>query len=170
MQCPQCGVDLKLMEYESALIHSCEGCGGEFLGPAELTHIVKTRERLFPVQLQELLADRKPEFGVPAEETHRELSCPKCKNPMQVMNYCGDSGVFIDRCSQCNGLWLDHEELEKIQTLLERWKDHAPEQIKALAGDLEQARRATAEKTSSVFVGSRFAFVNALINRFLDAA
>ena len=170
MECPQCGVVLKLMEYENTFIHSCEGCGGEFLGPAELTHIVRTREERFPLQLQQLLADRKPEFGVPADEAQRELICPECQNPMQVINYCGDSGVFIDRCPQCGGLWLDHEELEKVQVLLERWKDQAPEQIKTLAGELEKARRTTAEQTSSVFAGSRFAFVNALINRFLDAA
>ena len=89
---------------------------------------------------------------------------------MRVVNYGGDSGVFVDRCERCQGIWLDQQELEKIQLLTEQWADEAPQQLRALSSELETARQAAAAQTNSAFSGSRFAFVNAVINRLLDAA
>ncbi len=89
---------------------------------------------------------------------------------MSVVNYAGDSGVFVDRCDVCSGLWLDHEELEKVQYVMEKWAEDAQPQIKAIAGELEMARRKAARTGSGAFGGSRFAFINALVNRLLDAA
>ena len=42
--------------------------------------------------------------------------------------------------------------------------------IEAVAGSIEEARAAANAKISNVYSGSRFAFVNAVINRILDAA
>jgi hypothetical protein len=53
---------------------------------------------------------------------------------------------------------------------MEQFEDDAPEQIRKIASQLDQARRETAESISRTFAGSRFAFVNAVINRLLDAA
>ncbi|UCD76947.1 MAG: zf-TFIIB domain-containing protein [Phycisphaerales bacterium] len=170
MNCPHCHLEMSLVEYEGVLIHTCDECGGEFVGPAELAHITRTREQKFPAVLQQALSDRQPVAGVPVEETEREVACPACSAPMQVINYCCDTGVCIDRCGQCRGIWLDNGELEKLQVLLERWGDEAPEKIRAIAGDLERVRRETAQKTGAAFAGSRFAFINALMNWFLDAA
>ena len=38
---------------------------------------------------------------------------------MQVFNYGGNSGVFLDRCPDKHGLWLDPDELENIQIAME---------------------------------------------------
>ena len=32
--------------------------------------------------------------------------------------YCLGSGVIMDRCPKCKGIWLDHGELEKIREAL----------------------------------------------------
>ena len=170
MKCPQCSSALESTTYEAVPIHTCNSCGGEFIGGRELAHIVHTRQEQFDPELKELLAERKPRFGVPPEEARRSRCCPTCGEPMSVVSYGGDSGIFVDRCESCDGLWLDHEELERIQVLQERWADEAPQKLKDIAGELEQARRRVAESTSQTFAGSRFAFINALINRFLDAA
>jgi Zn-finger nucleic acid-binding protein len=170
MQCPSCQNDLQLVEYEGTLIHTCEHCGGEFVGADELRHIVRTREQHFPRLMQEALSEHEPSFGVPTDETSRQLGCPACKAPMQVINYCTDTGIYVDRCTVCGGMWLDCDELEKLQVLLEQWQDNAPEKLQAIAGELEHVRRKAAERTSSAFKGSRFAFINALMNWFLDAA
>ena len=170
MNCPHCSSEMNLVEYEGVLIHTCDECGGEFVGPAELAHIARTREQKVPTILQQALSDHAPVAGVPVEQTERQLTCPACNSHMNVINYCCNTGVYIDRCEQCGGVWLDTDELEKLQALLERWGDEAPEKIRAIAGDLERTRRETAEKTGNTFAGSRFAFINALMNRFLDAA
>lgn len=170
MNCPRCGSFLREIEYENMHIHTCDSCGAEVIGPDELRNIVETRERHFPPDLCKLLAQQTPIFGTPTNEPGRAFSCPTCSKPMGLVNYGGDSGIMIDRCGECGTLFLDHEELEKIQIIMDRWQDEAPEQIRAIAGELERARREAAESASRAFAGSRFAFVNAMINRFLDAA
>jgi ribosomal protein L37AE/L43A len=37
--------------------------------------------------------------------------CPKCDGRLAEVNY---EGVQIDRCDKCNGVWLDHGELERL--------------------------------------------------------
>ncbi|MCK4871362.1 MAG: zf-TFIIB domain-containing protein [Phycisphaerales bacterium] len=170
MNCPICNQILHPAEYEGVTIDICDGCGGEFLDADELGHIVRARDMKFTDEVRVALEERVPAFGVPMEQRRSGLNCPKCGEPMRTMNYSGDSGVYVDRCNGCGGFWLDAEELEQVQILQEHWEDEAPLVIRAMAGELEQARLRAAEQTSRVYAGSRFAFVNALINRLLDAA
>ena len=169
MKCPQCAQELKQVTYEAVAIHTCGSCGGEFIGTPELGHIVRARQERFSPELREMLAQRTPRSGV-AADAHPALCCPGCGEPMMAFSYGGDSGVFVDRCESCDGLWLDCEELQRIQILQERWADEAPDQLKRICVDLEKARREAAQATSSAFADSRFAFINALINRYLEAA
>ena len=169
MKCPQCAQELKQVTYETVAIHTCASCGGEFIGTPELGHIVRARQERFSPELRELLAQRTPRPGV-AADAHPALCCPGCGEPMVAFSYGGDSGVFVDRCSGCGSLWLDQQELERIQVLMERWADEAPQELAKIAGKLQAARRRAEEMAGKGFEGSRFAFVNALINRLLDAA
>ena len=171
MQCPSCQHAMRDAEYENVLIRTCDGCGGEFVEADALAHIVNTREQRFPAATDRSdLAAQKPVFGVPAAERRRVLDCPVCENAMDVGNYGGDSGIFVDRCSGCGGVWLDRDELENVQMLMESWADEATSKLQALSTELEHARREAAEAVSESFTGSRFAFVNAIVNRVLDAA
>jgi Zn-finger nucleic acid-binding protein len=151
-------------------MQACDGCGGEFIGGEELARIVRNKRESFSEPLHEALANRKPDFGHVGSQPQRNLECPACGHTMSLVNYAGDSGIFVDTCPMCSGLWLEHEELEKIQVIMERWADESQPQIQALAGQLEQARRRAAERAGRGFRGSRFAFVNAIINKLLDAA
>ncbi len=169
MKCPQCSSPLEATTYEDVLIHACNGCGGEMIVGDGLGHIVRTRQERFSSELKRALSERKPTFGVPSN-MQRALCCPGCGEPMKVISYGGDTGIFVDRCESCDATWLDHEELERIQVLHERWSDEAPQQLQAIGTELEEARRRAASRASKAFAGSRFAFINALINRFLDAA
>jgi Zn-finger nucleic acid-binding protein len=161
---------MRTIAYEGVRIHTCDGCGGEFIGSGELAHIVRTRGERFPELEGVDLSHIKPAFGVPTSEKQRTLTCPECATDMNVVNYGSDSGIFVDRCPSCGGLFLDSGELENVQILMEHWADQAPQQIRAIAGELERTRQKAAETGSDVFRGSRFSFVNALINRFVDAA
>lgn len=170
MKCPQCSAALSPMKYEGVNVHTCNKCGGEFVGPKEIQCIVKTREMVFGDHLHDLFNAHQPAFGAPAGEVNRDLDCPACKGPMRLISYAGDSGIAVDRCDSCGGLWLDHEELEKVQGIMEAWQDRAPGQLMSIANELEMARRKAAENSTAKFCGSRFSFVNALINRLLEAA
>jgi Zn-finger nucleic acid-binding protein len=41
------------------------------------------------------------------------MVCPHCNVPMQEVK---KTGILIDLCPQCKGVWLDRGELEKILT------------------------------------------------------
>jgi Zn-finger nucleic acid-binding protein len=170
MQCPTCSAKLRAVSYEDQRIHTCDACGGEFLGPDELRHIVATTHERFGAEWQRLVAGRTPRFGVPAEELERSLECPACASAMTPINYAGDTAVYVDRCGGCGGVWLDHDELEKIQVIVEQASAAAPTKVRSLAMRLEDARASAAERSGGAFAGSRFSFVNAIINRLLDAA
>lgn len=45
------------------------------------------------------------------------MLCPNCSKPMQEVT---KTGVLIDVCADCRGVWLDRGELEKI---LDRARD-----------------------------------------------
>ena len=170
MRSPIDGSEMKATEYEGALIYTCPTSGGELIGPDALAHIVSTREQRFGPEWQALVADHEPLRGVPGQETERKLTCPFCTGEMAPVNYGSDSAVILDRCEDCGAVWLDAHELEMIQVLTEAWQDQAPGQIRAIAGRLEEARREAADAADDAFTASRFSFVNAIMNRLLDAA
>ncbi len=41
-----------------------------------------------------------------------ELLCPKCQAPMRTLER---SGVTLERCSECGGVFLDRGELERLE-------------------------------------------------------
>jgi Zn-finger nucleic acid-binding protein len=43
--------------------------------------------------------------------THPSIQCPRCRGPMRTYPR---SGVQLDRCDQCRGIFLDEGELEMI--------------------------------------------------------
>ena len=43
------------------------------------------------------------------------MKCPKCESAMEKVSY---SGIEVDRCTKCKGIWFDlleHEDLKKIE-------------------------------------------------------
>jgi hypothetical protein len=42
------------------------------------------------------------------------MRCPKCGMQLVEIDY---KGIKIDKCTVCNGVWLDHGELEAIVNL-----------------------------------------------------
>ena len=62
-------------------------------------------------QLAEKLAQRdSAKATVELKELHY-MHCPKCGNDLETIAF---KGVDIDKCSGCDGVWLDDGELEKL--------------------------------------------------------
>jgi Zn-finger nucleic acid-binding protein len=59
--------------------------------------------------------------------TDRKLKCPRDGAELRIEHY---HGIEVDRCHTCNGRWLDHEELDKLE---------------ATVPSTEEERRATIE-------------------------
>lgn len=51
------------------------------------------------------------------------MQCPKCHAPMHTYNR---SGVQIEQCSGCRGIFLDYGELEALTRLESQWTQAAP--------------------------------------------
>jgi Zn-finger nucleic acid-binding protein len=57
---------------------------------------------------------------------------------MEHVNYAGDSGVLIDRCPGCGGIWLDAGELERARAAVQASRRDLGRDIKRFSGDLHQ--------------------------------
>jgi len=124
MNCP---VDSSLMiqrTYEGdVVIDECPQCHGIFLDDGELFKIERDRT-----------TDHSPALSDPASgsvaPTHevrqasrqkkRTVSCPSCDGPMLEHEHGYFSGVLIDTCIACGGIWLDRGELQAIEVFYER--------------------------------------------------
>ena len=170
MRSPVADCEMRPIEYEGCVIWTCPSSGGELVTPEAMRHIVNTREQRFGPAWDELVADHDPLMGEPADDRSLDLECPCCGSRMTAVNYGGDSAIYIDRCPDCGAMWLDPDELELIQVVMERWQDVAPQRLREIGDQLHEARE-RAERESGMTSGpSRFSFVNAVINRLLDAA
>ena len=166
MQCPVCDSPLRTVDYEGIKIDTCDGCQGEWLDAGELRPILKAREVRFDEQQRRAIAAAAKVTGVKLDKANRKLTCPKCGRRTDAVNYGGDTGIVIDKCSECGGIWLDHGELEKIQMVVEGWEDNLPEH---LAKHSPHLRRIAADVDAGDDIHvSRFGFVNSIINGVLD--
>jgi uncharacterized protein len=52
-----------------------------------------------------------------------ELTCPKCQGQMRQYER---SGVLVDQCAECRGIFLDRGELEKLVNAETSWHGSAP--------------------------------------------
>jgi len=117
MQCVLCGVEMIPENYEGVIIDRCPDCGGVWVGQGELGPIIEGRQVEFAMdQRVEKLAEVGKDEG-PEEPRH----CPVCGQQMQRFNYAINTGVFLDRCPQKHGIWLDPGELEQVQIVMEEF-------------------------------------------------
>jgi Zn-finger nucleic acid-binding protein len=45
----------------------------------------------------------------------RQVDCPGCHRPMDVHPYYGPGGIVIDSCHRCQIVWLDCNEISRIE-------------------------------------------------------
>ncbi len=122
MKCPRCSQALRQVSYEGVLVDTCDGCHGEWLDKAEITRINKARDVVFSAEDQAKIEGAKQAVFKEVAQAQKSLICPRCNVAMNTFNYAYDSGVMIDQCSKCGGTWLDDQELEAIQIIMEAWE------------------------------------------------
>jgi len=140
MKCPNCSSELKSVVYEGMEIYECPSCEGNWLEGKELSAIVRVREEVFsPEEIKEVIQKRKPVTSI-IDSPERTLLCPECGLSMRKINYAYSTGVIIDRCPKCNGIWLDKGELKRIQIIMEEEEKNLPEVMKRLEPVLTQMK------------------------------
>lgn len=104
MRCPRCNSVLIVVEYHDIELDWCPQCEGLWFDSGEM----------------ELVAAQMRGAGVvtmpwrKAGTNEKKLKCPECRKTMEKRLVGDLSPVVADVCPRCNGLWLDHGELEQI--------------------------------------------------------
>ncbi len=170
MLCPACDSTLSTVTYEGIEVETCNACGGCWLDADELGSIVRLREQRFTAEQRTAIDTFGQIHGIPVQDIERHIICPGCSASTGPINYGGDTGIIINRCPQCHGIWLDVGELEHIQMLVEAWKDGLPDDLRTygpmldrVAGELEASNQVTVS-TLPLVAG----FINAAVNGILD--
>ena len=111
MQCPVCANKLTEREANGFHIDVCEsGCAGIWFDSTELDRCDSHRDK-FPNELLRV----KSNSDVAIDRSKRR-NCPKCTGTvMERLFFKADDNFEIDRCTNCQGHWLDIGELEYLR-------------------------------------------------------
>jgi ribosomal protein L37AE/L43A len=60
---------------------------------------------------KDLIEKRRQELDSKKSSQHADLICPKCQKKMDEINM---SGILVDRCTGCKGIYFDSGELETL--------------------------------------------------------
>jgi Zn-finger nucleic acid-binding protein len=112
MKCPNDRTDMVEKKLGSILLEECPSCGGIWFEKGELQFAKDALEPDINWMEVEVLA---PTEGDEISKSKKE--CPKDGTGMFQVPY-GKSGVNVDVCPACEGIWLDNHELEKIISAL----------------------------------------------------
>jgi len=109
MQCPACGTEMFVLEFELVEIDFCPECKGVWLDSGEL-ELVGDRAGVLLVPLGEALASQ--EGRAPSGGAKRH--CPVCGKRMLEVTTDGEPAIVLDRCTHGHGLWFDCGELGAV--------------------------------------------------------
>ena len=115
MKCPTGDGELRRVELGPATIDVCDNCKGSWYDVGEL-RVLKDLEAGGDYSWIDIDIWRYPEeFQAPEQ---RGLPCPKDGTEMTSVRY-GESGVTVDACKECRGVWLEKAEYDEIVRHLE---------------------------------------------------
>jgi Zn-finger nucleic acid-binding protein len=165
--CPHDRSPLTAAAYEGVAVQTCGRCAGQWLDADGLKAIIDTREKTWDRAALEAVGHRRLP-GAPVGAAQEDLPCPDCGATMTAFNYGGDTGIILDRCRQCGGIWLDGGELEKVQMAVEGAELDLGRDVRRFSAQMEQAavRQDNLERQDSR--ASRSPLVAAIANRIVD--
>lgn len=105
--CPLCRIDLEEIDLQQELVDRCPACRGIFLDKGELGAIVKMVKIFREISLDEPDID-----NIPEDDVARSLACPADGGSMEPVDM---SGVVVDLCAVCGGVWLDGGEMTALK-------------------------------------------------------
>ncbi len=110
MNCPRCHVALIEETYLGYKLNTCPQCQGKLLPQVKLIGLI---EKIKSKEItQDTVDNEKPD---PAQTTN--LSCPKCSAKMSNHGYMGVKSITIDTCIDCELVWTDNDELQRMSEL-----------------------------------------------------
>jgi Zn-finger nucleic acid-binding protein len=114
--CPHCDQPLAGRTDLGVRYDACSHCGGLWLDKGELAQLLQHPAEKVE-QLEKQLAAAAGDAPV-VPEGDAALLCPACAVPIRTRQYAIDTGIYMDRCDQCRGIWVDSGELTRIVKVL----------------------------------------------------
>ena len=169
MRCPRCQSTLSTITHDGVKTQVCPECHGEWLVHGELLKIIEHHDRVFTrEEIASLDSVNKPVYTA-EEEDHDELNCPACDDsPMEHFNYADTSGIILHKCPECEGIWTDKEQLEKIEEVVDGWKDDLNEDVEKYGSILEKIELKEQQELDHTVAISHIGFVNSVLRRFCE--
>lgn len=173
-RCPICKKNLLSAIFYNVEIDYCPICLGLWFDEDELRWAKdeKYKElKWFDVDLWKDEAKFKTSYGI--------RLCPCCRMPLYEVYY-GDSGIIVDVCKLCHGIWLDRMEFKKIVVWLhvkadyEIMNNYTKNMFKEL-GEVFNGPETLKEEAEDFMVilrmlGYRFSILHPVIYRLLSDA
>jgi len=108
LTCPNDGTALTQIQVENVPVDQCPVCGGQWLQRGELDTLSEHHKaHVEPVTVGQV------------NSMHSTRKCPQDGTMMSQHEFLEHSGIKIDQCPTCAGVWLDKSELANILTYLE---------------------------------------------------
>jgi heat shock protein HtpX len=123
IECPACKQRLVEEDYEGVPIYRCVFCEGTLVDRKKMPRISFRKEKAFDQRLRKLAemaqkdGEQKRRSRVKPEPS--PFTCPACGQEMRRGFYSYEYLVDVDRCTSCNMVWYDKDELEMLQVLVE---------------------------------------------------
>ncbi len=120
MNCPQCNGKLKNHIKRGKLYHRCSQCVGFWFDKGELVQLKKEKNWFnIDYRHKDSIASISKGFAV----------CPRDGVKLQAIEYEQNTGIKVDVCPECEGLWLDAGEVVAIHEAEETWIQKLKEKI-----------------------------------------
>ena len=112
--CPRCDGEIEIRHIDKTQVERCVSCNGVFLDAGEFNKVITIGEG----DLEFCILSDDEVLPAPDDQI---LICIKCdRQPMGKVELLNSSGIYIDRCPECAGIWLDGGEQDLIQQHLDR--------------------------------------------------
>jgi Zn-finger nucleic acid-binding protein len=169
MKCPRCNSILQSVEYDGQTVEVCPSCKGEWLFAGELQKIVEHHDEVFtPEEIASMDAVNKETLTVEKDD-HDELNCPACGDVrMEHFNYGDTSGIILHKCTECGGIWMDKDQLQKVEELVDGWKADLAEDEGKYDSVLQKIDVEEQKELDQDVSISSFGFVNKVLRRFCE--
>lgn len=169
MKCPRCGSELRPVQYDGQTVQVCPTCKGEWLHAGELQNIVEHHDKVFtPEEIESLDAVNKEIFTAEKDD-HDELNCPNCGDVrMEHFNYGDTSGIILHKCTECGGIWMDEDQLQKVEEVVDGWKSDLGKDLSKYGPVVDKIKVEEEKELAREVSISRFGFVNAVLRRFCE--
>jgi Zn-finger nucleic acid-binding protein len=137
-KCPVCAAVLKAFHFNEIETDICRnGCGVWFdeneLKQIEESDNLENIDKAFPGEYVK-------KQDAPARKQAHDRQCPVHHTSMFSFEWNVGSGIFIDKCETCHGVWMDAGELEGYCKFIKDFYKYPPELTPAIREKMDKMR------------------------------